>query len=159
MKKNLMKPFRAPRSSVDMRDSTAHRKDNSARFKEMEKWMDKNVTGEGAKTSAVNNGTKVLGLVGHAEQPDNPWWPNEPCQGEDVITTDQPCNGKEVMEEESPRISDTDDDDDNVPFAALLQKESHSPIVQKIKRKKVANLAGSTSLLSPLHPLIGTHWR
>jgi hypothetical protein len=53
MKKQIMKPFRAPRSTVEMRQATVHRKDNSARFKEMEKWMDKNVTGEGAKTSPV----------------------------------------------------------------------------------------------------------
>jgi hypothetical protein len=50
-----MKPFRAPRSTVEMRQATVHRKDNSARFKEMEKWMDKNVTGEGAKTSPVQS--------------------------------------------------------------------------------------------------------
>jgi hypothetical protein len=53
MKKQIMKPFRAPRSTVEMRQATVYRKDNSARFKEMEKWMDKNVTGEGAKTSPV----------------------------------------------------------------------------------------------------------
>jgi hypothetical protein len=58
MKKKVMKPFRAPRSTVEMRQSTV-RKDNSARFKfkEMEKWMDKNVTGEGAKTSLVQSGS------------------------------------------------------------------------------------------------------
>ncbi len=55
MKKQIMKPFRAPRSTVEMRQVTVHRKDNSARFKEMEKWMDKNVTGEGAKTSQVQS--------------------------------------------------------------------------------------------------------
>jgi hypothetical protein len=57
MKKPIMKPFRAPRSTVEMRQATVHRKDNSARFKEMEKWMDTNVTGEGAKTSPVQSGS------------------------------------------------------------------------------------------------------
>jgi hypothetical protein len=58
MKKQVMKPFRAPRTvEIEMRQSTVHRKDNSARFKEMEKWMDKNVTGEGAKTSPVQSGS------------------------------------------------------------------------------------------------------
>ncbi len=51
-----MKPFRAPRSTVEMRQATVHRKDNSARFKEMEKWMDKNVTEERVKTSPVQTG-------------------------------------------------------------------------------------------------------
>jgi len=55
MKKQVMKPFRAPRRTVEMRQSPVHRKDNSARFKEMEKWMDKNVTGEGGKTSPVQS--------------------------------------------------------------------------------------------------------
>jgi hypothetical protein len=39
-----------------MRQATVHRKDNSARFKEMEKWMDKNVTEERVKTSPVQTG-------------------------------------------------------------------------------------------------------
>ena len=55
MKNTIMKPFRAPRSTVEKRQATVHRKDNSSRFKEMEKWMDNNVTGEGAKRSPVQS--------------------------------------------------------------------------------------------------------
>jgi hypothetical protein len=51
--KRVMQPFRAPRRGGDKAQERVHRKDNSARFKEMERWMDKNVTGEGVgvKTS------------------------------------------------------------------------------------------------------------
>ncbi len=46
-----------------MTQARVHRKDNSARFKEMERWMDKNLTGEGVgvkgsegiETSPANN--------------------------------------------------------------------------------------------------------
>ncbi len=68
----------------------------------------------------------------------NPWWPDEPCQGEDVITTDKPCNGKDVMEEESPRISNSHGDDDNVPIAALRAKKPIRKSVAKPIRKSVA---------------------
>jgi hypothetical protein len=47
MKKQVMKPFKAPRKTGDKTQVTVHRKDNSQRFKDMEKWMDKNLTGEG----------------------------------------------------------------------------------------------------------------
>ncbi len=63
-----MKSFRAPRSTVEMRQATVHRKDNSARFKEMEKWMDKNVTGEGAKTSPVQKSKTRRGPKGQGNQ-------------------------------------------------------------------------------------------
>jgi hypothetical protein len=57
MKRQVLQPFRAPRSRGDTTQERVHRKDNSARFKEMEKWMDKNLAGEGvgvkAKTSAT----------------------------------------------------------------------------------------------------------
>jgi hypothetical protein len=56
MKNQVLQPFRAPRSAVDMRLATVHRKDNSARFKEMERWMDKNVTGEGVVGKASEAG-------------------------------------------------------------------------------------------------------
>ncbi len=51
--KRVMQPFRAPRRGGDKTQERVHRKDNSARFKEMERWMDKNLTGEGVgvKTS------------------------------------------------------------------------------------------------------------
>jgi hypothetical protein len=45
MPDKVMQPFRPPRAAVDR----VHRKDNSLRFKEMEKWMDRNLTGEKAK--------------------------------------------------------------------------------------------------------------
>ncbi len=50
-----MQPFRAPRRGGDKTQERVHRKDNCARFKEMERWMDKNLTGEGVgvKTSEV----------------------------------------------------------------------------------------------------------
>jgi hypothetical protein len=52
MKRQAMQPFRAPRSGGDMNQARVHRKDNSARFKEMERWMDKNLTGEGVGVKA-----------------------------------------------------------------------------------------------------------
>jgi hypothetical protein len=45
MKDKVMRHFRASRVAVEIVD----RKDNSARFKEMKKWMDKNLTGVQAK--------------------------------------------------------------------------------------------------------------
>jgi hypothetical protein len=53
--KRVMQPFRAPRSGGDKTQERVHRKDNNARFKEMERWMDKNLTGEGVgvKTTEV----------------------------------------------------------------------------------------------------------
>ena len=53
------KPFRKPRqagANAEDRQKTGHRKDNSRRFKEMERWMEQHVTGEG-KTRDV--ATKV----------------------------------------------------------------------------------------------------
>jgi hypothetical protein len=50
--KRVMQPFRAPRSGVDKTQERVHRKDNSAHFKEMERWMDKNLTGEGVVVKA-----------------------------------------------------------------------------------------------------------
>jgi hypothetical protein len=50
--KRVMQPFRAPRSGGDKTQERVHRKDNSARFKEMERWMDKNLTGEGVGVKA-----------------------------------------------------------------------------------------------------------
>jgi len=50
------KPFRKPRqvgANVENIQRTGHRKDYSRQFKEMERWMDKNVTGE-AKTNDVD---------------------------------------------------------------------------------------------------------
>ncbi len=47
MKRQVLQPFRAPRSREDKTEERVHRKDNSARFKEIKKWMDKNLTGEG----------------------------------------------------------------------------------------------------------------
>jgi hypothetical protein len=47
------KPFRKPRqtgSNTDKTHETGHRKDYSQRFKDMESWMDKHVTGQ-RKTS------------------------------------------------------------------------------------------------------------
>ncbi len=119
-----MKPFRAPRKTGDKTQETVHRKDNSQRFKNVERWMDKNLTGKGrrvksseAKAFSPQKVTQTaqlqlsdseepteLGLVWPDEQPRNPWWSDEPCNGNDVI--DKPSNGKDVMEEESPRLSD-----------------------------------------------------
>jgi hypothetical protein len=47
MKRQVLQPFWVPRSREDKTEERVHRKDNSARFKEMEKWMNKNLTGEG----------------------------------------------------------------------------------------------------------------
>jgi hypothetical protein len=52
MKRQVLQPFRAPRSRGDMTQERVHRKDNSARFKEMERWIDKNLTGEGVGVKA-----------------------------------------------------------------------------------------------------------
>ena len=52
MKGTVLQPFRAPRSRGEKTEVRVHRKDNSARFKEMERWMDKNLTGEGVAVTA-----------------------------------------------------------------------------------------------------------
>ncbi len=52
MKRQVMKPFRAPRKTGDKTQETVHRKDNSQRFKDMERWMDKNLTGEGRRVKS-----------------------------------------------------------------------------------------------------------
>jgi hypothetical protein len=59
MKGTVLQPFRAPRSRGEKTEVRVHRKDNSARFKEMERWMDKNLTGEGmaVTTREANEGS------------------------------------------------------------------------------------------------------
>jgi hypothetical protein len=52
MKRQVMKPFRTPRKTGEKTQETVHRKDNSQRFKEMEKWMDNNLTGEGRQVKS-----------------------------------------------------------------------------------------------------------
>ncbi len=52
MNRQVLQPFRAPRNIGDITQERVHRKDNSARFKEMERWMDKNLTGEGVGSNA-----------------------------------------------------------------------------------------------------------
>jgi hypothetical protein len=52
MKRQVLQPFRAPRSTGDNTKERVHKKDNSARFKEMGRWMDKNLTGEGRQVKA-----------------------------------------------------------------------------------------------------------
>ncbi len=47
-----MQLFRAPRSRGEKTQERVHRKENSARFEEMERWMDKNLTGEGVAVTA-----------------------------------------------------------------------------------------------------------
>ena len=57
------KPFRKPRqvgANVENIQRTGHRKDYSRQFKEMERWMDKNVTGE-AKTNDVDKRAMLEG--------------------------------------------------------------------------------------------------
>ncbi len=128
-----MKPFRAPRKRGETTQVTVHRKDNSQRFKDMEKWMNKNLTGEEkesspAKARATDKGSPAqqpildseepteLGLVWPAQPTNNPWWPAEPSNGKDVMEQSPRGNGKDVielspkgkdvMEQESPRLSD-----------------------------------------------------
>jgi hypothetical protein len=55
MKRQVLQPFWVPRSREDKTEERVHRKDNSARFKEMEKWMDKNLTGEGVGVKTTNS--------------------------------------------------------------------------------------------------------
>jgi hypothetical protein len=54
MNRQFLQQFRALRNRVDITQTQerVHRKDNSARFKEMERWMDKNLTGEGVGSNA-----------------------------------------------------------------------------------------------------------
>ncbi len=58
MNRQVLQPFRAPRNRGDTTQARVHRKDNSAHFKEMERWMDKNLTGEGvgSKVSEAKKG-------------------------------------------------------------------------------------------------------
>jgi hypothetical protein len=58
MKRQVMQPFRAPRTRGDKTQERVHRKDNSPRFKEMKRWMDKNLTGEGVGVK-VSEGTET----------------------------------------------------------------------------------------------------
>jgi hypothetical protein len=59
MKGTVLQPFRAPRRRGEMTQVRVHGKDNSARFKEMERWIDKNLTGEGVAvtTREANEGS------------------------------------------------------------------------------------------------------
>ncbi len=52
MKGAVLQPFRPPRRRGEKTEVQVHRKDNSARFKEMERWMGKNLTGEGVAVTA-----------------------------------------------------------------------------------------------------------
>ncbi len=102
MKKQVMKPFRAPRKTGDKTQETNRkvrpRKDKQARQQPVPE----------------SEESTEIGLVWPqpeeqvvAEESSNPWWPDLPS--DEIVNSEVQCNGKSVIgviEEESPRLTD-----------------------------------------------------
>jgi hypothetical protein len=109
MKKQVMKPFRAPRKTGDKTQETVHRKDNAGKtYRNVRRHKDKQAR---QQPPADSEESTELGLVWPqpevqvvAEQTSNPWWPGEPSN--EKVVTEEHCNAKSVIEEESLRLTD-----------------------------------------------------
>ncbi len=91
-----MKSFRAPRKTGDKTGQQKRVQSSKAKASSPQK----------VTQISDSEGPTELGLVWPDKEPSNPWWPDKPCHGKDVIFEDKSGNGKDVMEQESPRFSD-----------------------------------------------------
>jgi hypothetical protein len=119
-----------------MRELTVHRKDNSARFKDMEKWMDKNVTGERAKTSPVQSGSTRQSPRVQGKQ-DKEVSQKKVQSGEqalpDILGAAVVANkaSSNVVTGEPPdlaQVQDSNVDEDEIPLVTLLNKSSSNVV-------------------------------
>jgi hypothetical protein len=102
MKSQVMKPFRAPRKTGDKRGQQRRVESSEVRASSPQK-----VPQEATQQLSGSEEPTELGLVwSDGQKAVNPWWPEEPSNDKDVISTDKPGNGKDFMQEESPRLSD-----------------------------------------------------
>ncbi len=89
-----MKPFRPPRKT---RDKTGQQR--QVESSETKASSPQKIAQLAHQRLSDTEEPTELGLVWPDGQLHNPWWPNEPCHGKDVIAKDKPSNGKDVMEE------------------------------------------------------------
>jgi hypothetical protein len=168
MNRQVLQPFRAPRNRGDTTQARVHRKDNSARFKEMERWMDRNVTGEdmdrGPPTTqlAITTTTKdTIAISGSNMASPTTTVPIvsdgvSPCiseyESEGFLSRRKAVSKRKQAQMEIFKTAKkfkgnaTDNSDDDVPVSALLKRKQASSSDVEDDNLPIASLVVSKKL-------------